>query len=214
MKRIFFSLTVGLTMLAFAACSSNNAGNNVAEKNEAVKPAENTDNTNSVPVTMLPGKLNFVNLNDGEQPVLKNLSITGNRCGSGEFNSKPAATEGIRCVFELNEYLDFYPETDAEYGIRVWVIKHKDNQSFYLKNKMSDLTPGFVQYCDIRKDPDAEEGSSWASFYVNPEDAEPGYYDFVFTFEGKVFATMLTKFFGEGELEGLSDDELANMIAK
>ncbi len=78
---------------------------------------------------------------------------------------------------------------------------------------MRDITPGFVQGGDIRKDPDAEEGSAWASMYVNPDNAEPGYYDFVFTYEDKVFATMLTKFYKEHELDK-SDEELEKLEGK
>lgn len=79
---------------------------------------------------------------------------------------------------------------------------------------MTDLTPGFVQGGDVRKDPDAEEDSPWSSLYLNADEAEPGYYDFVFTYDSKVFATMLTKFYKEGELTGKSDEDLANMMAK
>jgi hypothetical protein len=163
---------------------------------------------------MIPGKLNFVNLKDGEQPVMTALTLKGNQVGSAEWNDRKPATEGIRCIFNLNEWIEFYPVTNAEYGIKVWIIKHKDDQSYYLKNKMRDITPGFVQGGDIRKDPDAEEGSPWGSMYVNPENAEPGYYDFVFTYEDKVFATMLTKFYKENELDNKSDDELTDLMSK
>ena len=49
------------------------------------------------------GKLYFVNLKEGEKPVMTGLSLNGNRCGTEDFNNKPYATEGIRSVFELNE---------------------------------------------------------------------------------------------------------------
>jgi hypothetical protein len=163
---------------------------------------------------MIPGKLNFVNLKDGEQPVMTALTLKGNQVGSAEWNDRKPATEGIRCIFNLNEWIEFYPVTNVEYGIKVWIIKHKDDQSYYLKNKMRDITPGFVQGGDIRKDPDAEEGSPWGSMYVNPENAEPGYYDFVFTYEDKVFATMLTKFYKVDELDNKSDDELTDLMSK
>ena len=48
------------------------------------------------------GKLYFVNLKEGEQPVMTGLSLFGNRCGSEGFNNKPCAAEGIRSVFELD----------------------------------------------------------------------------------------------------------------
>ena len=35
------------------------------------------------------GKLYFVNLKEGEQPVMAGLSLFGNRCGSEDINHKP-----------------------------------------------------------------------------------------------------------------------------
>lgn len=211
MKRFFFSLAVACATLALSACSNNANNSQPSEPTESGAQGTATTETQSV---MLPGKLNFVNVKEGEQPVLKGLALVGNRAGSEAFNTKEPATEGIRSIFELNEWIEFYPETEANYGIKVWIIKHKDNQNFYLKNKMRDVTPGFVQYGELYNDPDAEEGSAWCSLYVNPDDAEPGLYDFVFTYEDEVFATMLVKLFKEKELENLSDEELANKIAK
>lgn len=210
MKRIFISLAATCALFAFAACS-NNANNQPAEQAANDAATNTATETSSV---MVPGKLNFVNVKEGEQPVLRALALVGNRAGSSDFNKTETATEGIRCIFELNEWIEFYPETDADYGIKVWIIKHKDDQSYYLKNKIRDLTPGFVQLGELYNDPDAEEGSPWCSLYVNPEDAEPGLYDFVFTYQDEVFATMLIQFFKEGELDKLSDEELANKMAK
>ena len=47
---------------------------------------------------------------------------------------------------------------------------------------------------------------------MNPEDAEPGYYDFVFAVENKAVALLVTRFFSEGELEGKTDAELENLM--
>jgi hypothetical protein len=196
--------------------STTDSANNSATTTDGSTASNNSGNATKTDAqkAMIPGKLNFVNLKDGEQPVMTALTLKGNQVGSAEWNDRKPATEGIRCIFNLNEWIEFYPVTNAEYGIKVWIIKHKDDQSYYLKNKMRDITPGFVQGGDIRKDPDAEEGSHWGSMYVNPENAEPGYYDFVFTYEDKVFATMLTKFYKENELDNKSDDELTDLMSK
>jgi hypothetical protein len=196
--------------------STTDSANNSATTTDGSTASNNSGNATKADAqkAMIPGKLNFVNLKDGEQPVMTALTLKGNQVGSAEWNDPKPATEGIRCIFNLNEWIEFYPVTNAEYGIKVWIIKHKDDQSYYQKNKMRDITPGFVQGGDIRKDPDAEEGSPWGSMYVNPDNAEPGYYDFVFTYEDKVFATMLTKFYKEDELDNKSDDELTDLMSK
>ncbi|MBQ9213064.1 MAG: hypothetical protein IJ150_03895 [Bacteroidales bacterium] len=154
--------------------------------------------------TMKAGKLYFVNLKDGEKPVFQGFIIRGNRAGNQEngkgINSYPYSTDKIRFIFELNEWVEFYPQTQNTSGFAVWVFKHNSDQSFYLKNELSDELPDFVQYCEIRKDPEQEDDWHWGSFYLFPEQCAPGYYDFVFTSQGKVFATMITKFFKEEEL--------------
>lgn len=220
-NRLFTAIFSATMLLASCGGSQNQNSTTDSANNSATTTDGSTASNNSGNATkadaqkaMIPGKLNFVNLKDGEQPVMTALTLKGNQVGSTEWNDRKPATEGIRCIFNLNEWIEFYPVTNAEYGIKVWIIKHKDDQSYYLKNKMRDITPGFVQGGDIRKDPDAEEGSPWGSMYVNPDNAEPGYYDFVFTYEDKVFATMLTKFYKVDELDRKSDDELTDLMSK
>lgn len=217
-NRLFAAIFSATMLLASCGGSQNQNSTTDSANNSATTTDGSTASNNSGNATkadaqkaMIPGKLNFVNLMDGEQPVMTALTLKGNQVGSAEWNDRKPATEGIRCIFNLNEWIEFYPVTNAEYGIKVWIIKHKEDQSYYLKNKMRDITPGFVQGGDIRKDPDAEEGSPWGSMYVNPDNAEPGYYDFVFTYEDKVFATMLTKFYKEHELNK-SDEELEKLM--
>ena len=164
--------------------------------------------------TMAPGKLCFVNLQEGEQPVMTALSLFGNRCGSESFNHKPYSTDGIRSVFELDEWIEFYPQASAESGIRVLVFTHRPDQGFYLENPLNDETPGYIQECILNRDTDQEENSHWGSFYLHPEEVDPGYYDFVFVYNDKVFATMLTRFFKTDELLHKSDSELEQLMSQ
>lgn len=158
------------------------------------------------------GKLYFMNIKEGEQPVMTGLSLFGNRCGSEDFNHKPAAAEGIRSVFELDEWIEFHPEANAKTGIKVMVFKHKADQSFYLKNALNSETPDYIQECDLNKDPEAEESDHWGSFYMHPEETVPGFYDFVFIYNNKVFAVMLTKFYKTEEIYEKSDSELEKLM--
>ena len=168
-------------------------------------------NTMQVQDTMVLGKLYFVNIEEGEQPVMTDLSLSGNRCGSEMFNSKPAASEGIRSVFELDEWIEFYPQATA--GIKVMVFMHKENQGFYQKNPLNDETPGYIQECELNEDPD-DETYSWGSFYLHPEEVDPGYYDFVFIYGNKVFATMLTRFYKPDEILDKPDSELEKLMSQ
>ena len=166
--------------------------------------------------SMLPGKLYFFNLEDRDPSVLRGVKICGNVCGSTEFNvSREKGTDGIRCIFQMNEWVEFYPDTDATYGIRVWILEHREDQKSYETTQFSDLMPGFVQYCDLRYPEDSENPDEWqwGSFYLNPTDCKPGYYDFVYVYEGKAIAKMITYFYADGEIQDKSDADLEKLMS-
>ncbi len=209
MKKLSILLAVGI-----AAFSTINFSNGVyaSATNSTDTPANNiTADVPQVQDTMVLGKLYFVNLKEGEQPVMTALSLFGNRCGSESFNHKPHATEGIRSVFELDEWIEFHPKANAS-AIKVMVFTHKADQSFYTKNSLNDKTPGYIQECELNKDPEREEANSWGSFYLHPDEVSPGYYDFVFIYKNKVVATMLTHFFKTEEIYEKSDAELEELM--
>ena len=206
MKKVAILSAAGLVVLSTVIF------NNGADV-KAANPANGTVDTAQVQDTMVLGKLYFANLEEGEQPVMTALSLFGDRCGSGDFNHKPCSTEGIRSVFELNEWIEFYPQASAGSGIKVMVFAHKTDQGFYLKNALNDEAAGYIQQCDLNRDPD-DETFHWGSFYLHPEEVEPGCYDFVFIYKGKVFATMLTRFYKEEELYDKPDSELEGLMSQ
>ncbi len=207
MNKIAILLVAGLAALLTA---NYNNGTNA----NAANSTNNAANNSQIQETMVLGKLYFVNLKEGEQPIMTALSLFGNRCGSESFNHKPYAAEGIRSVFELDEWIEFYPKANAESGIKVMVFKHQEDQGIYLKNSLNDKTPGYIQELDLSKDPEGDETSLWGSFYLHPEEVEPGYYDFVFIYKNKVFATMLTHFFKPNEIYEKSDSELEKLMSQ
>ena len=196
MKRIAFLLIAVLAVIS-----------NISAKNDM----QANDDANAQSTNIL-GKLYFVNLKEGEQPVMTALSLSGNRCGSEAFNGKPQAAEGIRSVFELDEWIEFHPKASVGGGITVMVFRHQADQSFYLKNTLNDKTPGYIQENVLNKEPDAEATQHWGSFYLHPEEVNPGYYDFVFIYNGKVFAIMPTIFYKPNEILEKSDSELEKLM--
>ena len=208
MKKIF-TLIAAIAMSTMLMSSGGSATANVAPDIDTIVPAGSE---------MMAGKLYFVNLKKDEQPIMPKIILSGNRAGNLEegkgINYKPYASEGIRCIFELNEWVEFYPQSNAKSGIAVWVFEHKDNVNFYETASLSDETPGYVEYRELNEDPDEEEGARWAwgSLYVHTDYHKPGFYDFVFTYGGKIFAVMLTKFYAEEELYGKSNAELNKMM--
>lgn len=229
MKRLFALLITIIMVASLAACGTNNSNTN--GNNSTNPPASSTgDNQqsgnesgngnttqsgNNAEAAKLTGKMNIINLDDRDPSVLRGVTIKGNHAGSYDgINGKESSLTDVRCIFELNEWVYFYPDTDATYGLRVWILKHRDDQEYYNTAKFSDLDPNFVNYCDLHYPEDAEnpDEMEWGSFYLNKEECEPGYYDFVFTYEGKAIATLLTRFYNENELTVKSDAELEDLI--
>lgn len=229
MKRLFALLITIIMVASLAACGTNNSNTN--GNNSTNPPASSTgDNQqsgnesgngnttqsgNNAEAAKLTGKMNIIELDDRDPSVLRGVTIKGNHAGSYDgINGKESSLTDVRCIFELNEWVYFYPDTDATYGLRVWILKHRDDQEYYNTAKFSDLDPNFANYCDLHYPEDAEnpDETEWGSFYLNKEECEPGYYDFVFTYEGKAIATLLTRFYNENELTVKSDAELEALI--
>ncbi len=192
---------------------SNQQGNNASD-NQGSNNGNNQGN-NTAEGAKLNGKLNLINLDDRDPSVLRGVTIKGNCAGTAEgFNNKEKSLTDVRCIFELYEWVEFYPDTDKEYALRVWILKHRDDQEYYNTCKFSDLMPNFANYCDLHYPADEENPDEWqwGSFYLNKDECEPGYYDFVFTYEGKAIATLLTRFYAEGELTAKSDTELEALM--
>ena len=199
---MFLALIAVLMVLALAACGKKNEPTN----------ATNDSQGGQTEKAMVPGTLNPINLKEGEKPALKGLRLAGNRAGSSEeggFNDKPVAAEGIRCIFELDEWVEIYPELEKTGSVSLWVFTHREDQSSYEKLTFSDVLQGLATFVDLNK-PESKE-DSWGSFYLNPSDVKEGYYDLVFTVDGKAAASVLTRFYKPDELSDKSDAELEKM---
>ena len=219
MKKFIAIALAILTLTCLVACGSTadnggegkdteavtaDAGEATADVGSDTAEAPDTSDNEDAEKAGLTGKLVFIDP-DGEK-IIRGLSLSGNRSGTAEFNSKEPATEGIRCVFELSEYVCVTPDTD-ETRMSVYVFKHREDQSSYEKTDLSD--PG--DECVTVFESERDEDGYWGEFYLNP-DEEPGYYDFVFAVENKAVASLLTRFYPMGELEGKTDAELEKLM--
>ena len=226
MKKLLILALALLMIISLAACKGSDPGSagtnpsasSTSDNQQAGNESGNSNTSqsgNNAEAAKLTGKLNLIELDDRDPSVLRGVVIKGNQAGTADgFNSKESSLTDVRCIFELNEWVYFYPDTDKDYALRVWILKHRDDQEYYNKAKFSDLDPNFANYCDLHYPEDAEnpDETEWGSFYLNKEECEPGYYDFVFTYEGKAIATLLTRFYAENELTVKSDAELEALM--
>gem|GEM_PF-1134303 len=175
------------------------------EPAEPEPPSENNDTSVKLGA-ITPGCLYI--LKGG--PVISSVALTGNIAGSESFNSKQTAAGGIRDIFELNEWIDVYLTTRATDGVQVFVFKNTDVADEYNDYNYAGELQNLVASADLSRP--ENEGDSWGSFYLNPEDAEPGYYDLVFACDGIPAGVMKVKIYAEKELEGKTDAELYDIM--
>ncbi len=231
-RRFLSLLLAGVMVFLLAACGKGNESSNPSGTNQTTEQssAQATDNTqdgdNSETSTeqsgnqmvvhaKLTGKLNLIELDDRDASILRGVRIWGESIGTiDDINGKESSLDDVRCIFSLNEWVEFNPDIDQEYGLRVWILEHRDDHEYYKSCKFSDLMPGFVTYCDLHYPVDADNPDEWywGNFYLNPEEWEAGYYDFVFTYDGKAIATLVTRFYNDGELSGKSGSELEALM--
>ena len=227
-RRLLGVLLAGVMVLALTACgkgnesgtnqtaeqSTNQATDNAQGNNSSKTGADQSGDQITVPAK-LTGKLNLIKLEDRDSTILRGVRVIGNNVGTGDdINGKESSLDDVRCVFELNEWVEFYPDIDKEYGLRIWIVEHRDDHEYYKTCKFSDLMPGFAGYCDLHYPADEENPDEWywGSFYLSSEEHKAGYYDFVFTYDGKAIATLVTRFYNDGELSNKSGSELESLM--
>ena len=218
----FIALIISATMLlSLSACNkgkgtpaSSNATTKAAAAGEGAGAGGNTDatkkNTDAGAIVLLPGELYQFDKDADGGPVIKGLTLKGNQCGTSEFNAKDPDVKGIRCIFQLNEWVEFYLDTTVNEGIYVYVYKHADDAKVYTDMGFTEEDTKVLATCTLTKPEEAAD--QWGSLYLNPENAQPGIYDIVFVKDGKAVAVMKANFFKEGDLDGKSDDDLRAMM--
>lgn len=161
---------------------------------------------------LIPGEIYFLNdPADGNSPI-QGIALTGNVAGTGSFNTTNTNTNPVRCVFEMNEWVEIYLDCDAE-EVQVWVFNYTGNLGGYESASYTgDSMVGVIAMAPLFNP--GSEDFCWGSFCLNPEEVTPGYYDLVFTVDGKAYAMMVTRFYGEGELSGMSDKELTDLMGE
>ena len=219
MKKIIALIISATMLLSLSACNkgkgtpaSSCATTKAAAAGEGA--GGNTDatkkNADAGAIVLLPGELYQFDKDADGGPVIKGLTVKGNQVGTVEFNAKDPDVKGIRCIFQLNEWVEFYPDTTVTEGIYVYVYKHADDAKVYTDMGFTEEDTKVLATCTLTKPEEADY--QWGSLYVNPDNAQPGVYDIVFVKDGKAVAVMKANFFKEGDLDGKSDDDLRAMM--
>ena len=225
MKKILAFILSASMLLSFAACSKTNKpadtsvpADTSAPVTEGTKGSEadagNADATKDTAgadvVTLKPGELYQFDKDADGGPVIKGITVKGNQLGSAEFNDKDPDVKGIRCIFLLNEWVEFHPDTSVNDGLWVYVYKHADDANVYRDMGFTEEDTKVLATCTLEKPEEADY--QWGALYLNPDYADPGVYDIVFVKDGKAVAVMEAKFYAAESLGDKSDDELRAMM--
>lgn len=231
MKKILCIAIVLVMSFAFAACAKNDTSSEASpsQSSEAseqttaaeTKAAESTTagssaNTDKTAAATVQGVLYQLNADENTEPVIKKAALDGNRAGSSEektgINGKALSTEGIRSVFELNEWISVRLDSTQKTGLKAYIVPHEDDEQTFVDSFAAKLN-GDVPTVELNA-PEAEAGAdaSWGELYANKETWQPGDYDLVFTSGEKPVARILIKLYQEGELEGKTDAELEALM--
>ena len=216
MKKIIALIISATLLLSLSSCANSN-GTSTADKettNDAVSggnsDATKNNNSDAGAIVLLPGELYQFDKDADGGPVIKGLTLKGNQVGTAEFNAKDPDVKGIRCIFQLDEWVEFYPDTSVNDGLWVYVYKHADDANVYTDMGFTEEDTKVLATCTLEKPEEA--GDQWGALYLSPDYADPDVYDIVFVKDGKAVAVMEAKFFDESSIEDKSDDELRAMM--
>ena len=221
LKHILCIILAIAMILALTACSTkteSNSDSTQAAVQESATAAESVAATTAVETAAaeetaveaaFPGILYPLNLSAGEAPLITKLRLGGNRAGSEEgINGKDPSTDNIRSVFELNEWIDIYPETELT-SLFAYVVPHSDDPGCYTEEYISTLTDKTPKTELI---PPSDADGSWGALYLNPEEWSAGYYDLVITEGARPVSYVMITLFNEGELSEKTDTELEELM--
>ena len=215
MKKILALIISATMLLSLSSCANSNrtstadkettkdsvSGEDACGNSDATK----NNNSDAGAIVLLPGELYQF-----DKDVIKGITVKGNQLGSAGFNDKDPDVKGIRCIFQLNEWVEFYPDTSVNDGLWVYVYKHADDANVYTDMGFTEEDTKVLATCTLEKPEEADY--QWGALYLNPDYADPGVYDIVFVKDGKAVAVMEAKFFDGLSIQEKSDEELSAMM--
>lgn len=217
--RKLFEITLILVMLfALVACKTTETLDanepaqqpevaSVAEPEPVAAAPEPEPEQKGLPVFdplkgVLPGVLYQLNPVEGQEPVVRAVSLSGNRAGD-EINKREPSIDNIRFVFELNEWIGITADSDKTDSLFAVILPHAKDPNFYTEDSLQAI-PDNASYVNLDL---TEEGKIYGETYIYDFN-NPGFYDIVIADNAKPVALILIKAFKEKEIENFSDSQL------
>lgn len=207
-----------------AAQSQSQSGTQSVEQSDAqsqsqsdTQGAAKTDTPADAEDYLIPGVLyQLRDLADGEEPVIRGIALAGGSIGSARdnptdalVNIRPVGTDDIRFVFEQNEWITVYVDSDKTEGLSAYIVPHEKKADGIIDSFIANLDDS-VARCDLIKPEDYDEYSlwGWGELYAFNEVYPSGYYDLVFTDGMTPVARVMLKIVDMESLKDYGDKEL------
>jgi len=204
MKKLIVLILALTLCLAFTACGKNEGGTTTTTDTAtetAVTPAattsaegevadETTTEHETVPKTTETSIGTLAAVSDKTDYAIRGMLITS---GSGQHDygmaqqlaAKGYKTQGLSSEFYLNEWIEFYIDTDSKaVPVSVYAVMHTDDADYSAMTQADLENIAAASVTELT--PDAENYGYLGSLYINPESNEPGTYDFLFVVGGAV----------------------------
>ena len=170
-KLISIALTGAFLMTALSACSSGEQAVTVTTEatttttTEAEKPTETETTTTTTEAPMetsaattevfksseikVLGRL--YQLEKKDKPTIEAVTIKAIPMGNTQdINSLPAASDGIRCIFDKDSFITINPTCTFDHNLKVTIVPHQNKTSYYGKKFLKKKAKKFqtLELCD------------------------------------------------------------------
>ena len=168
---------------------------------------------------VVPGTLYQINLEEGQVPVVKGITLEGNVAGTAALTGKDFSSENLRCAFEIGEWINIRIDTDLkaddfsayyEEGLFAFIVPHMSDYSIINLEYMIDITGGPSTPSAICRQ---DDGKVAADKYI-PSEYQPGFFDLIFTYKAKPVAMVMLMGCAEGSLSQMTDRQLEEFMAQ
>ena len=155
---------------------------------------------------MIPGVLYQLNLEEGQEPIVRGISLSGNGAGGDKINNREPSVDNIRFVFSINEWIYVVLDTDKTEDLFGFIVAHGNdpvvyNESAFIESLYDSDKPSYSPFWVN------ENGAvAWDTYVYSTND--PGFFDLVICYEEKPVAMVVLRIYPDQALNDFSDEQL------
>lgn len=155
---------------------------------------------------MIPGVLYQLNLEEGQEPIVRGISLSGNGAGGDKINNREPSVDNIRFVFSINEWIYVVLDTDKTEDLFGFIVAHGNDpvvydESAFIESLYDSDKPSYSPFWVN------ENGAvAWDTYVYSTND--PGFFDLVICYEEKPVAMVVLRIYPDEALNDFSDEQL------